>query len=208
MMDQFLLTCCTGNYKHFDKNQNILHLVLSLELWCLDMQIKVGWFPKRYVLVWTGIKLGRGTRRFQKPWVCSTGRCRSDSGAMQVWLRKGSLGKSIALLMGESQRPCSVPQHEVRFQKWTVCPLSSQVCGAEKASKHFPGPSYICVFAEGCKLCKWFLKEASSAPPGSLSNFLVLGSWVTCQGIGCISVGQMCQSKSAAFAWCCQIRSL
>lgn len=142
MMDQFLLTCCTGNYKHFDKNQNILHLVLSLELWCLDMQIKVGWFPKRYILVWTGIKLGRGTRRFQKSWVCNTGRCRSDLWAMQIWQRKGSLGKSIALLMGESQQPCSVLQHEARSSRNELCALYLPKCAAQrKQASIFPVPA-------------------------------------------------------------------
>ena len=135
MMDQFLLTCCTGNYKHFDKNQNILHLVLSLELWCLDMQIKVGWFPKRYILVWTGIKLGHGTRRFWKSWVCSTARCRSDSG-------KGSLGKSIALLTGESQQLRSVPQHEARSSRNELCALylPKRVAQRKQASI-FPVPT-------------------------------------------------------------------
>lgn len=63
-----------------------------VELSCLDIQMKTGWFPKRYIVVQTGVKLGEGARWLQKSfWFCSTWKCVSYSWAERFILAEARL---------------------------------------------------------------------------------------------------------------------
>lgn len=86
-VDLFYRKLWTIKSKHFASNPFV-------ELSCLDIQMHIGLFPKRYIVVQIEIKLGDGTRWLQKSlWFCSVWKCVSDcwaggfvlAGASLVW---------------------------------------------------------------------------------------------------------------------------